>query len=117
MIAARGYRRSAAPCSTALPVDFDRVNAAAMAVLPSLLVRWLPGGRRQGGEWVAVNPRRADQRLGSFSVNMTTGRWADFATSDRGGDVISLAAYLFDLSQAEAARRIAGMLGISEGAP
>ena len=38
--------------------------------------------------------------------------WADFATGDKGGDVISLAAFLFGLSQAEAARRIAGMLGL-----
>jgi len=45
------------------------------------------------------------------------GLWCDFATGDRGGDVISLAAYLFNLSQAEAARRIAAMLGISADAP
>jgi hypothetical protein len=59
-----------------------------------------------------LNPKRADRRLGSFSINLTTGRWADFATGDKGGDVVSLAAYLFDLSQAEAAGRIAAMLGL-----
>jgi hypothetical protein len=36
-----------------------------------------------------------DQNPGSFSINVRTGRWADFATGDKGGDVISLAAYLF----------------------
>ena len=32
---------------------------------------------------------------GSFSVSITTGVWADFATDDRGGDLVSLYAYLF----------------------
>src|SRR6478735_3488464 len=93
-------------------IDFARVNMAALAVLPSLLARWLPGGRREGREYVARNPRRADRTEGSFRINMTTGKWADFATADRGGDVISLAAFLFELSQLQAALRIAVMLGI-----
>jgi hypothetical protein len=93
--------------------DFERINSAARPVLPLLLSRWLPDGRRVGREWVALNPKRADRHRGSFCINMTTGRWADFATGDAGGDPISLAAFLFDLRQAEAARRIAGMLGIS----
>ena len=44
---------------------------------------------------------------------MVSGRWADFATGDRGGDAISLAAYLFGLSQADAARRVSTMVGLS----
>jgi hypothetical protein len=94
-------------------LHFRSVNDAALAVFPALLLRWLPNGRRQGREWVALNPKRPDRRLGSFRINMTTGRWADFATGDAGGDPVSLAAYLFDLRQGEAAQRLAGMLGIS----
>ena len=97
-------------------IDFPGINRAALAVLPSLLDRWLPDGRREGHEWVARNPRRLDRNLGSFRINMSTGRWSDFATGDAGGDPISLAAYLFDLTQTEAARRVADMLGISERA-
>jgi hypothetical protein len=93
-------------------VDFENINSAARAVLPLLLSRWLPDGRRAGREWVALNPKRADRHHGSFRINMVTGRWADFATGDAGGDPISLAAYLFDLTQGQAAHRIAGMLGI-----
>jgi len=44
---------------------------------------------------------------------MNTGLWADFATGDRGGDLVTLCAYLFSLSQKEAALRIAVMLGIN----
>ena len=93
-------------------LDFDRVNRAALAQLPAILERWLPDGRRCGGEWVARNPRRQDRRPGSFKVNMRTGKWSDFATDDRGGDPVSLAAYLHGLTQAEAARRLADMLGV-----
>lgn len=95
------------------PIDFDRVNAAALAALPALLNRWLPGGRREGSEYVALNPTRYDRRLGSFRINVRTGRWADFATGDRGGDVVSLAAYLSHLRQSEAAEKLAGMLGLA----
>jgi hypothetical protein len=93
-------------------VDFERVNRAGLAVLPALLARWLPDGRLMAGEWVARNPRRADRSPGSFKINMRSGRWADFATGDRGGDVVSLAAYLAGMGQADAARELARALGI-----
>lgn len=96
-------------------VDFERVNAVALARLPELLARWLPDGRTSGREYVARNPTRDDRRPGSFRVNVQTGKWADFATGDRGGDVVSLAAYLGGLSQLEAARRLADMLGVGDG--
>jgi hypothetical protein len=93
-------------------IDFERINAAALPVLPSLLSRWLPDGRCEGHEWVARNPCRVDRSPGSFRINMHNGKWADFATGDRGGDVISLAAYLAGTGQAEAARNLANMLGV-----
>src|SRR4051812_4648618 len=70
-------------------VNFDCINDAALAVLPSLLKRWLPGGKLEGCEYVARNPRRADRHFGSFKVNLQTGLWADFATRDRGSDPVS----------------------------
>jgi hypothetical protein len=91
---------------------YEAVNGAARASLSALLARWLPDGRREGREYVARNPTRRDRRPGSFKVNLATGRWADFATGDRGGDPVSLVAYLFDLSQGEAAWRLADMLGV-----
>lgn len=93
-------------------ISFDSVNRAALASLPSLLRRWLPDGRERGGEWVARNPTRHDKRPGSFKVNTRTGKWADFATGDAGGDVVSLAAYLAGTRQIEAARNLADMLGV-----
>jgi hypothetical protein len=94
------------------PIDFALVNRVALRELPVLLTRWLPGGKRQGHEYVVRNPRRADGHAGSFSINLKTGRWADFATGDRGGDVVSLAAFLAGIGQYEAAERLAEMLGV-----
>ena len=97
------------PC---MHIDFKRVNHVALLILPSLLTRWLPEGRIEGSEYVARNPTRIDRRLGSFKVNIQTGKWADFSTGDRGGDVISLAAYLPGKGQVEAARALADVLGV-----
>jgi hypothetical protein len=97
-------------------LDFAKINAAALPALPALCARWLPGGKRIGREYVTLNPTRADKRTGSFKVNLHTGRWADFATGDKGGDAVSLAAYLFGLRQFDAAWRLADALGIPEDA-
>jgi hypothetical protein len=93
-------------------LDFDSINRTALAALPALVARWLPDGCRRGHEWVARNPRRNDRKPGSFSVNLASGKWADFATGDRGGDPVSLAAYIAGTGQAEAARALAEMLGV-----
>jgi hypothetical protein len=105
-------RQSNSTKSGATEIDFAAVNAAALAAFAAVLARLLPGGKRVGAEIVALNPRRADRNLGSFKVNRNNGRWADFATGDKGGDPISLAAYIADVSQGEAARLLAKMLGI-----
>ena len=94
-------------------LDFSDVNRAALASLPALLRRWLPDGRLVGREYEARNPKRADKRPGSF--NIISGKWADFATDAKGGDVVSLAAYLSGTRQAEAARELADMLGLPHG--
>jgi hypothetical protein len=93
-------------------MDFQAVNRAAIAALPAVLARIVPGGKILGREYTALNPTRADRRPGSFKVNLRTGRWADFATGDKGGDPVSRCAYVEGVSQAEAARRLARMLSL-----
>jgi putative DNA primase/helicase len=83
------------------------VAAAALEAAEVLLSEWLPEGQRQGGEWVSANPVRGDRRAGSFGVSLVSGRWNDFADSDaKGGDLVSLLAYLRGTSQLSAARLI-----------
>lgn len=93
-------------------INFAAINRAALSSLPAIVMRWLPGGQREGNEWVSLNPQRADRSRGSFKVNLRNGKWSDFATQDKGGDPISLAAYLHGLSQVEAAKQLAEMLGV-----
>ena len=95
-------------------IDFAATNRAALTEATSLLGILLPGGRRIGAEYVALNPTRPDGNPGSFCINIRTGRWADFATGDRGGDLISLAAYVNGTHQLDAARFLARLLGIDE---
>jgi hypothetical protein len=96
--------------------DFAIINQRSLAILPSLLPRWLPGGRVVGTEYLGLNPHRSDHHLGSFRINLRTGRWADFALDGaRGGDAVSLFAYITGIGQVEAARRLAVMLGVVSG--
>lgn len=93
-------------------VDFARINSAALSAADAVVRGLLPDGRREGHEWVARNPLRHDKRLGSFKVNLTTGKWADFATGDSGGDLVALAAFVAGVSQREAAIRLAESMGV-----
>src|SRR5271165_6195974 len=95
-------------------IDFDGINRAALGALPVLIRRWVPDGRRRGCEWVARNPTRNDRKAGSFSINLRTGHWAEFADSGpaRGGDVICLYAYLRGIRQGDAARELAELLRV-----
>lgn len=94
------------------PIPFQEIAACAQVRAADIVCRWLPNGRREGNEWVALNPKRADKSAGSFRINLNTGLWADFASSDaRGKDVIALAQYIFDLTPVEAARNVARMVG------
>lgn len=90
---------------------FNQINRAALRYLPALLRRWLPDGKQIGREYVAKNPTRIDRNPGSFRINLDSGKWADFATGDKGGDVISLAAYLAGVGQYEAALNLSKAIG------
>ena len=93
-------------------IDFKAIASAALSRADSLLRQWLPDGKRDGHEYKALNPTRADSKLGSFSINLNTGAWADFATGDQGGDLVSLYAFLHGLDQPKAAREVAELVGI-----
>jgi putative DNA primase/helicase len=71
-----------------------------------ILHHLLPNGRKQGRQYVALNPTRVDRNLGSFRINIHTQQWADFATEDRGGDLISLWAYVRNINNVEAAKQL-----------
>lgn len=95
-------------------LPFAAIAAAALNSSESLVAEWLPGGQRVGPEWKALNPTRADGKIGSFSVNLVSGAWGDFACDDKGGDLVSLYAYLFHYGdQGKAAVELADRFGIA----
>ncbi|MDQ2076079.1 DUF927 domain-containing protein [Marinimicrobium sp. ABcell2] len=96
-------------------LDFELVKSAALDRAEEVCSSWAPNGKRQGPEWVALNPTRSDNSARSFSVNLATGLWSDFATDDTGGDLISLVAYIDRVSQGEACKKLASFLGVQPG--
>ncbi|GAB6038194.1 hypothetical protein JCM15519_27530 [Fundidesulfovibrio butyratiphilus] len=94
-------------------IDFARINAAALANLPALLERWLPGGKREGGEWVCGSI--GGEPGSSCSTNLATCVGGDFAGEARWNDPVSLYAALQGLKQGEAARKLARELGLDPG--
>ncbi|MGH8729960.1 MAG: hypothetical protein ACREV9_17770, partial [Burkholderiales bacterium] len=95
---------------------FAEINTRALSSFDAVMTHLgLAGGKQRGPEYLPLNPKRADQTSGSFSINRDTGAWADFASGDKGGDLISLAAYLSNSRQGEAAKRLGELLGVSTG--
>lgn len=91
--------------------DFAVINQAALARLPEVLARLLPGGKVVGGEWqVGSLQGQAGKSLKVRLYGPRAGMWCDFATGDRGGDVVSLAAAVAGLPQSKAAQKLAQML-------
>lgn len=84
-----------------MKIDFPRVAAHLLARAETLVPMWLPGGKRRGSEWVCGDLRGEPGE--SCSISLTTGKWGDFATGEKGGDLVSLYAAIHSISQAEAA--------------
>ncbi|WDG76201.1 DUF927 domain-containing protein [Pseudomonas chlororaphis] len=106
------------PNSTAKRPSFADVKAAALKDIDRVLSHWLPNGKRvdSGKEYTAPNPTRSDKRAGSLKVNLSKGTWADFATDDKGGDLIDLVRYLDGGTDVEACNKLADWLNVAPGA-
>jgi putative DNA primase/helicase len=97
------------------PIDFGGLAKALLGRAETLVPQWLPGGRGAGREYVCGDLTGGKGR--SFSVNLDTGAWADFAGDDRGGDLISLYAAIQGLNNGQAARELMRQLGWSDPDP
>ena len=94
------------------PINFPALADALLARAESLMSDWLPGGVRRGHEWVCGS--LAGGKGSSCSVNLTTGRWSDFATDDAGRDLVSLYAAIHQLDQGAAAVQVARAEGLED---
>lgn len=95
-------------------INFAALAAALLARAPELLAEWLPGGMRRGDEYVCASLSGGEGK--SCSVNLTTGRWADFGGDDRdrGGDLISLYAAIKMIDMGQAALQLARDEGLED---
>lgn len=96
-----------------IPIPYEAIASAALSSIETLLGRWLPGGNKKGGEYFVCNPLRADSKPNSFAINLTKGKWGDFATNDAGNDLISLYAYLEGIEQWQAAIDVADQISFN----
>lgn len=87
-------------------INYAQLNEQLLSQARILLPGWLPGGVARGNEFKAGNLQ--GDRGTSLSVNIVTGAWADFATGEKGGDMISLYAAIKGLQQHEAALQLGG---------
>jgi uncharacterized protein (DUF927 family) len=105
------------PSNSAKRPSFAGVKTAALKDIDRVLSHWLPNGKRVDGgkEYTAPNPTRSDKRAGSLKINLSKGTWADFATGDKGGDLIDLVRYLDGGTDVEACNKLADLLNVSPG--
>lgn len=93
----------------------SQVVAAALANFDTVMEHYnMAGGKDQAREYLALNPKRSDGKLGSLATNRDTGAGGDFATGETWGDLVAMTAWRFDCSQIEAAERLADLLGIQK---
>lgn len=85
-------------------INFSDLNNRLAPYLSTIIIDICPGGKFSGREYQAGNITGGSGK--SFSFNTETGAWADFATSDRGGDIISLYAKIYNINNGEAARQL-----------
>ena len=91
-------------------IDFAALADALLSNAESLVSNWLPGGVQRGHEYQCGSLSGGAGT--SCSVNLTNGRWADFATGEQGGDLISLYATIHGLSMGKAAAQVAREEGL-----
>ena len=92
-------------------IPFEQIQSVSLAQAERLLAEWFPNGRRFGKEFKVGNIQGDPGE--SLSINLYKGVWADFASGNRGHDLIELrAAMRHGGDRVAAATEIAVMLGI-----
>ena len=98
-------------------LEFKQINEILLTDAVSYLREWLPDGELCGNEYTSLNPTRYDNSKGSFNINIRSGVWEDFAIGEKGGDLISLYAYINGCEQGEALKRIKSEYSFGTGSP
>lgn len=97
------------------PIDFADLAAALLQRADTLVPQWLPGGKKQGYNWMCGGFEGGAGR--SLGVNLNTGAWGEFAGDEKGGDLISLYAAIHNINNGQAARQLMDSLGWQRARP
>jgi len=94
------------------PIKFVALAEALLPRAGQLVPMWLPGGVVKGHEYVCGSLSGGEGT--SCSVNLTNGKWGDFATGEGGADLVSLYAAIHDLSMGKGALQLAREEGLED---
>lgn len=94
------------------PINFQALADALLHNAEHLVAAWLPGGVKRGHEWVCGGLSGGEGA--SCSINLNNGRWADFATGEQGGDLVSLYGAIHSLTMGKAAVQVARDEGLED---
>lgn len=93
-----------------MAIPYQQVKAKSPDFAEAFCRRYLATGKKTGQWWIASTPWREDKNP-SLGVNLSSGKWKDFAKGDR-GDLTDLLARIDRCDGAEACLRLARMMGI-----
>lgn len=88
-------------------LDFEGLASRLLAGARALVEEWLPGGKYRGHEYLIGN--LSGEPGESLSINVNTGKWSDFASGEKGGDLISLYAAVKRIGQGAAAKELGAL--------
>lgn len=94
------------------PINFAALADALLARADTLVPMWLPGGVQRGHEYICGSVQGGAGT--SCAVNLTSGKWADFASGEQGKDLVGLYAACHDLSMGKAALQVAREEGLED---
>ena len=87
-------------------VSFQEIKQGYKQCPIEILKRLVGNGKIEGGDYVALNPRRSDKKAGSFRIDIASGKFHDFSTGDSGSSIIDLTAFVYDCDLLTAAQKL-----------
>ena len=104
-------------------VSLEEIKDRLLAQVDAVQARYAPeapGSYRKGHLFFTLNPGRADRSVGSFCLHLSgpkAGRWYDYATAPRGGDLLDLIGMSCNLSATDAIKEARAFLGLDTETP
>lgn len=95
------------------PINFAALADALLARAHTLVPMWCPGGTQRGHEYICGSVQGGAGS--SCAINLVNGKWSDFASDERGNDLVSLYKACFGLeSMGKAAVQVAREEGLED---